>query len=505
MKNRDVMRRNTLYIIHFAVLSRFLIFIKDIITASRLGVSYKMDSYILALSTIMLVTKIVGDGIVVALIPLLQEIQGKYGIYKKVEYTNNLINITILISLVLFVTGFVGAPIIMRIFGPGFGELELEKAILLFRIGLPIMALYWLKSIGGGYLQAEHAFRAGAKGGVTYELILIIYLLFFARDYQLRGLMVATILAVVSQVYLIFSTMRDRGYRYEFRIDFKDRYISKVFLFLLPIVLSVGVNQLNSSIDNAVASTLPVGSIAELNYAYEIVNLFIGLFIVAVVTVIFPILSESHYKREIEDLKEGIRHGVKTLLIYTIPVTIILMIMAEPIVKIFFERGAFGWEASFLTSQALVYYALGLPAMALIPLITRTYYSIQDMQTPAILSIVSLIANTLLNLSLAALIGNKGIALATSLATSLAVAIGFVDLNRRLKFFRNEGIKRMALRLILSSTAMVIGISIVYSLISISTENILLYNLVTVGLSSLVGISLYALVYKLVKVKLQTK
>ena len=148
MKNRDVMRRNTLYIIHFAVLSRFLIFIKDIITASRLGVSYKMDSYILALSTIMLVTKIVGDGIVVALIPLLQEIQGKYGIYKKVEYTNNLINITILISLVLFVTGFVGAPIIMRIFGPGFGELELEKAILLFRIGLPIMALYWLKSIG---------------------------------------------------------------------------------------------------------------------------------------------------------------------------------------------------------------------------------------------------------------------------------------------------------------------------------------------------------------------
>ncbi|NLV89404.1 MAG: hypothetical protein GX021_08605, partial [Tissierellia bacterium] len=191
MKNRDLMRRNTLFIIYFAALSRFLIIIKDMITASRLGVSYKMDSYILALSTIMLVTKIVGDGIVVALIPLLQEIQGKYGIYKKVDYTNNLINITIIISLILFVTGFVGAPIIMKIFGPGFGAVELEKAVLLFRLGLPIIALYWLKSIGGGYLQSEHAFRAGAKGGVSYELVLILYLLFFSRDFQLRGLMVA--------------------------------------------------------------------------------------------------------------------------------------------------------------------------------------------------------------------------------------------------------------------------------------------------------------------------
>ena len=499
MKNRDIMRRNTLFIIHFAAASRFLIFIKDMITASRLGVSYQMDSYILALSTIMLVTKIVGDGILVALIPLLQEIQSKYGIYKKVEYTNNLINITILISLVLFVTGFVGAPIIMRIFGPGFGPVELEKATFLFRIGLPIMALYWLKSIGGGYLQSEHAFRAGAKGGVSYELVLILYLVFFARDFQLRGLMVATILAVVSQVYLIFSTMRDKGYRYEFRIDFKDRYIGKVFLFLLPIVLSVGVNELNSSIDNAIASTLPVGSIAELNYAYEIVNLFIGLFIIAVITVIFPILSESHSKKEIEELKDGIRHGVKTLLIFTIPIAIILMIMAEPVVMIFFERGAFGREASFFTSQALVFYALGLPAMALIPLMARTYYSIHDMQTPTIISVIALVTNTILNLSLAALIGNKGIALATSLASILAVVIGFVNLNRRLKFFRNEGIKNMAIRLLLSSAVMVLGIILVYSLISISTENLLLYNVVTVGLSSSVGIILYALVYKFIK------
>lgn len=418
MKNRDLMRKNTLFIIRFAIISRLLIFLRDMVTASRLGVSYKMDSYILALSTLMLVTKIVGDGIIVALIPLLQEIQGKFGTDKKVEYTNNLVNITILISLVLFVTGFLGAPIIMRIFGPGFGEMELEKAIVLFRIGLPIVAFYWLKSIGGAYLQSEHAFKAGAKGGVSYELVLIAYLLFFAKEYELKGFMVATILAVLSQVYLIFSTMRKKGYRYEFRMDFKDRYLGKAFLFLLPIA-------------------------------------------------------------------------------------IILMIMAEPIVKIFFERGAFGWEASFFTSQALVFYAFGLPAMALLPLVTRAYYSIQDMQTPAIISIVTLVINTILNLTLAPLMGGQGIALATSLATIVAVVIGAVDLNRRLKFARNKVMENMVMRLILSSSAMIISIGVVYALISITTENILLYNIATVGLSSLVGISSYALVYK--KAKLEFK
>lgn len=178
MKNRDVMRRNTLYIIHFAAGTRFLIFIKDMLTASRLGISYKMDLYILALSTIMLITKVIGDGIVVALIPLLQEIQEKYGTKRKIDYTNNLLNITVIVSLILVSIGYVGAPIIIKIFGPGFKGNELEKTILLFRIGLPIVTLSWVRAIGGGYLQSEHAFKAGAKGGVSNALVFILYLLF---------------------------------------------------------------------------------------------------------------------------------------------------------------------------------------------------------------------------------------------------------------------------------------------------------------------------------------
>lgn len=499
MKDRDIMRSNTLYIIHFAIVTRLLVFIKDILMASRIGVNYKMDSYLLALSTIMLLTKIIGDGLIVAIIPLLQEIKEKYGKERTIEYTNNLINITVILSFFLIIIVYLGAPIIIKIFGPGFKGMELEKTISLFRIGLPIIILSWIRAIGGGYLQAEHAFKAGARGGVSNALVYIIYLIFFSEKFGLKGLMIAGILGIISQIYIIVDIMNKRGYKYEWKIDFKDRYLGKIVKFLLPIIMGIGVNELNNSIDNAIASTLPPGSIAELNYANEIISFFIGIFIAAIVTVIFPVLSESHNKRDMENLKTGINHGIVTLLKVSIPVSIILMTMAEPIVKIFFERGAFDAEASFFTAAALAYYAVGLTAMSLIPLITRVYYSIHDMKTPVIISSLALVVNIIVDLLLAPFMGARGIALGTSLSVILAAIIGIYDLNRRLRFAEGKNIRGMIVKLSVAAVIMTTGIILTYGTAAISLENIFLHNIITLGISSLVGVGLYVLVCKVLE------
>ena len=177
------------------------------LTASKIGANYNMDSYVIALSAIMLLTKIVGEGLVVAIIPVLQEIQERHGGERRLRYTNNLINIVGLLSLIIMIIGYLFAPMIIRLFAPGFKALELEKTVLLFRIGLPIMALSWIRSIGGGVLQSDHAFRAGAKGGISSAVVYIVFLLFFVDRFQLIGLMAVGILAVLSQIYIIFKTM----------------------------------------------------------------------------------------------------------------------------------------------------------------------------------------------------------------------------------------------------------------------------------------------------------
>lgn len=497
MRNKDIIKNNALYIIYFGILTRILLFIKDILTASKIGVNHKMDSYLLAFSTIMLLTKIIGDGLIVAIIPLLQEIEGKYGKERTIEYTNNLVNFTALLSFILIIIGYLAAPIIIKIFGPGFKGVELETTITLFRIGLPIIIVSWIRAIGGGFLQSNHAFKAGAKGGVSNALIYIIYLLFFSERFGLKGLMVAGILGIISQIYIIVKAMENKGYKYKWNLDLKDKYLPRIIKYLLPIIMGIGVNELNNSVDNAIASTLSAGSIAELNYANDIISLFLGIFIASIVTVIFPVLSESHKKDDINNLKEGINHGIYTLAMITLPVSIILMFMAEPIVKIVFERGAFDATASFFTSQALSYYALGIPAMALMPLITRIYYAIDNMKTPLLISILVLIINIAVDLTLAPFMGARGLALGTSASVIIGAIMGLIDLNTKIGFTKIEEIAGTLLRLAVATTIMIGGILITYGTAATTLKSIFLYNLATVGISTLVGIGLYYLVHEL--------
>lgn len=501
MSRKGIMKSNTLYIIYFAIGTRILSFIKGILTASKIGVNYKMDSYLLALGAIMLLTKIIGEGIIVSLIPLLQEIQEKDGTDRRIDYTNNLINTTVLLSFILIVIGYFVAPVLIKIFGPGFKGKELQDTIVLFRIGLPIITVSWIRSIGAGFLQSDHAFRAGAKGGISNAVVYIIYLLFFSKYFGLKGLMITGIIAVISQIYIIMKAMEKKGYKYEWRIDLKDRYLPRVIAFLLPIIAGIGINELNNAVDNAIASTLSVGSIAELNYADEIITLFLGIFTTAIVTVIFPRLSECHNKKDEECVKDGIHHGIFMLFKIAIPVSIVLITMAEPIVKIVFERGAFDAEATFFTSGSLSYYAVGLTAMAIIPLITRAYYAIHDMKTPVLLGTLALGINIVLDLTLSPYMGASGLALGTSIGTISAVALGIYDLNKRLKFTQGKEVRETTIKLGVASVIMATGIILTYGTAATTLENIFLNNIITVGISTIVGAGLYTLVFKVLRLK----
>lgn len=502
MKRKKAMKEATLYIIYFGIAAKVLSFIKGILTASKIGVSYKMDSYLLAFSTIMLLTSLISDGIIIAVIPLLQEIQERHGIERKISYTNNLINITAVFSFILILIGFIEAPAIIKIFGPGFKGKELDKTILLFRIGLPIISLSWINAIFSGFLQSVHSFKGGPKGKVASGILYIIYLLFFAKTCALKGLMVTGIISAIGQIYIFRKGLKRNEFKYSWNFDLKDKYIKKLRGYLIPIIAGVGINELNVSIDNAVASTLSAGSIAELSYANEIIDLFLGVFIAAIVTVIFPVLSEDYNKHDEDHLKNEIKHGMNVVLIIAIPVSIILITMAEPIVKIIFQRGAFDAKASLLTSKVLAHYAFGLVAMALIPLITRAYYSIQDMKTPIVISLAALGINTILDLSLAPLMGSSGIALGTSISIILALIYGIFDLNRKLDIVRDDGLKDTVLKIGVATVVMTESMFLAHGTISTLLNDLFINNILDISFSTIAGVGVYAEVCKVLRVKI---
>lgn len=137
--------------------------------------------------------------------------------------------------------------------------------------------------------------------------------------------------------------------------------------------------------------------------------------------------------------------------------------------------------------------------MSLMPLITRAYYSIHDMKTPVIISIIALAVNVIIDISLAPVMGARGIALGTSASIILAAVIGLYDLNQRLGFMYEKSIKPNLVKYLVAAVVMISGIILTYGTAATSLENILLNNIITVGFSSIVGCGLYVLVLKVLE------
>ncbi|MCF6460412.1 murein biosynthesis integral membrane protein MurJ [Clostridium sp. Cult3] len=430
MKDKAV--KSVWIIIIFGIASKILGFIKETLIASEIGCCFRTDAYFVAFAGATLLAEILGEGISTSMVPVLLKIEAKEGKEKKIDYVNNLLHITILASLILLVLGWLLSPAIINIMAKGFKGEEFYLTVKLMKIGLPIISLIMIRSVFVAYLQSNHGFKAGAKSWIYYNIVYIIYLIFF-NQYGTYGLMVAGILASLSQLFSVIPASKNMGYRYEKILDFKDVYFKEMLIVMLPILLALSINRINIIVDKTIASTLSVGSISWLNYANDIIQLVLGIFVTAIVTVLFPIISQEYHGEDVESLKDTMKKGMRWILNIIVPATLILVLLSEPIVRLFFQRGAFGPEATYMTSKALTYYALGLGSMAFVLILTKIHYAMHDSLTPTLHAIFGVVVNLIFSIILSKYMGIAGIALATSISTTLVTILLITRLNGNMK------------------------------------------------------------------------
>lgn len=501
MKKRiGIIKNQALDIIYYGTGARVLLFIKGILIAYQIGSNYNTDTYLLAFSASLLFAKVLGDGLAVSLVPVLQQVDKRDGMKGRLEFTNNAINGSIMLSVIISILGFVGAPLIIKLMGPGFKGLEFKHAVSLFRIGLPIITLTLIRSVCVGYLQSQHKFKAGAKGGVVNNLIYIIYLSVFSQKFGLEGLMVAGLFAVIGQIVVLLSAMIKGGYKYSFNYYYKSRTLQRLISFLIPISIGIGINELNTAVDNAIGSVLPSGTIAILSYANGILQLILGLFILAIVSSLFPVLTESYNQKEHDDLSKNIKFGFKFIILLLIPVSIIFILLPVNIVKLVYERGAFEHIATIQTAKILQLYAIGLIGMGLILLVIRVYYAIHDTLTPLKISIIALTLNVVLSIALVQFMGAGGLALGTSLSVIIATIIGICDLNKKLEFFDHVRVGKAILKIIIAALIMIFLIISIKNSLEPILNNSFVEELAFMLLSSGVGISSYWIVLNKLKI-----
>lgn len=501
MSKSNKAAKSALTIIIFTLGSKFLGFLREVLIAAKFGSGIEVDTFVIALSAAGLIGGFITSAINTIFIPVISEVESKEGKKGKIDHTNNMINVVFIISIVLTMLALIGTPLLIKLLASGFEGDQFDLAVNLTRIGLPTLLFSGTIGIMTGYLQSEEKFKATALIGFPMNFVYIIFLIFFSKYFGIKGLMTVSVLATVSQLLIQLPEAKNSGFKYKFKIDLKDKYLKRILYLSMPVFLGVAIGDLNAVVDKTLASSLVEGSISALNYSLRLNSLISGVFITAITTVVFPLISKEANSNNIDGVKSIMAYGFNLILLITVPATVGIILLSTPIVQIVFQRGKFDSVATMMTSSALVFYSLGLVATSLRLLITRVYYALQDTKTPMINGAISVAINIVLNLILVKYMSHAGLALATSIATSIATIILLYGLKKKIGSLGTNGYIITFLKTGLASAIMGIVAYFtyygLYNLLGVSK----LYNLVSLVAAVGLGIIVYGVFCYLFKIE----
>ncbi|WFA08623.1 murein biosynthesis integral membrane protein MurJ [Tissierella sp. Yu-01] len=462
MTRKQQVAKSAAVIAIFTLMSKGLGFIREVMIASRFGSGMETDTYFVAMTATVMIMSILGSAMNTTLIPIFSEIGEKRGKEGRLRYLNSILNIIFFITLILAILAFVLSPLTIKILAKGFEGEQFRLAVNLNRIGLPIIIFLGFTHVLSGFLHSSQIFGPHAIMGIPYNAVFLVYLFFSTKNPDINMLMLISVIASATQFLIQIPAVKHLGFRYTLNVSLRDPYLRKALFLVFPVLIGSAVQQINVIIDKTLASELVEGSISALSYASRINDLIISVFIAAITTVVFPMLSKAFSKNDTNEVVNILNQGVNIIFIITVPATIGILILAYPMVQLFFQRGAFNNNAAMMTSGALTYYSIGLVATALRLMLNKVFYSLQDTKTPMLNGGIAVLINIVLNLILIKSMEHRGLALATSISAIITTILLFIDLRIKLGPL---GISRMItvfIKTLLASVVMGFVVHLIY-------------------------------------------
>ena len=294
-----------------------------------------------------------------------------------------------------------------------------------------------------------------------------------------------------------------RGYKYQPYINFKDEYLNKMLKLVGPVLIGVAVTQINTIVDRTIASTLVEGSISALSYANKLNQFVMGMFIVSISSVVYPMLSKLSTENNKVEFNKSIVTAICTVILLVIPISVGAIILSTPIVKILFQRGAFDDRATYMTSIALVFYSIGMIGFGLRDILGKVFYSLQDTKTPMINGALAMGLNIILNISFVKFTNMQlaGLALATSTSALVTVALLFINLRIKIGPFGGKYVASVFVKAIISALLMAIVTRFVYNNLATMLGVGTIKEVITLGLSIMCGALVYGICVIIFRIK----
>jgi putative peptidoglycan lipid II flippase len=407
--------------------SRILGLVRDIVLASVLGSGGAMDAFAVAQKIPNFFRRLFAEGAFSqAFIPVLSEYRQKGSRDLVKELVDNVAGCLGTVLLVVTLVGVLGASGVAFIFGYGYADEPAKFALLtdLVRITFPYLMLISLTGFAGAILNSYDRFAIPAVTPIFLNVFMIAAALLLTDYFPTPAYALAWSIFAAGVFSFLFQLpfLRQIHLLPSPKLNWSDPGVKRILVLMTPALFGVSVSQINLLLDTVIATKLVDGSVSWLFYSDRLVELPLGVFGVAIATVIMPSLSRQTAAQTPEKFSQTLDWALRFVVLIALPATLALVILAEPILFTLFHHGKMTAEALLMSAYSLKAYALGLFAFMLIKILVPGYFARQDMKSPVRIGIIAIVANILMKpllvVPFAMLwgIGHVGLALTTAAA-----------------------------------------------------------------------------------------
>ncbi len=453
----------------FTMLSRFLGLARDVVFARVIGAEALADVFFVAFKIPNFFRRLFAEGAFAqAFVPILGEYREKGSAAAVRQLVSRVAgNLGLcLILLTLFIV--VASPLMAAIFAPSWymdNPSKFAATSEMLRITFPYLLFISMTGLAGAVLNSYDRFAVPAFTPLLLNLCLILAALFAAPlfDQPAYALAWGVLLAGIVQFLFQLPFLKTIHMLPMPSVDWQDSGVKKVLALMAPAIFGVSVSQINLLLDTVLATFLPTGSVSWLYYSDRLSELPLGVFGIAIATVILPNLSRHHVAQSTQAFSQTLDWALKMILLIAVPAAVALILLAEPIlVTLFYYGEVMTIRDMAMASLSLKAYAAGLIAFMLIKVLAPGFFARQDMRTPVRIGVIAMVMNMLFNLLLVIplhsywQVGHLGLAAATSLSAFLNAILLYFALRKQGIYQPIQGWLRFFIRLAIAVLVMLL-------------------------------------------------
>ncbi|MGN6553795.1 MAG: murein biosynthesis integral membrane protein MurJ [Verrucomicrobiota bacterium] len=422
--------------------SRLLGMVREIVYARFMGVGWVTDAFMLAFTIPNLFRRLLGEGaLTAAFIPIFKEKEKTHGEIEMWRAANAVISGLVIAASVVIALALIGITIALNVHTFEGGT---ELMLRLLRVMFPYMLLVCLAAAFMGMLNARGHFFIPAMGATMLNVVMIASVLWLAPRFgvglpndrklpvQIFALAVGVLAAGVAQAGFQLPTLWRDGFRYKWVSPWGDETVQCVVRRMIPGTIGVAAFQINVLIVQGLAFWVGSGIVSSFGYAVRLMELPQGVFGISLATFLLPTLSGFAAEKNFAEFRATLRHGVAYLIFVNLLMSGLLIALAEPIIRLLFERGKFDHHATLQASFALQCLAGSLVAYSLVNVLARAFYALGDTKTPMKISLVCLALNLVVAVCLVGRLRQGGLGLANTASSAVNVVLLLYALKKKL-------------------------------------------------------------------------